>query len=407
MLRRAAVVASRIHGFALQLVGCENHHETVVSGAGDAYFNPNSIPVHNDHPMTSHLAYPSTAAAAVSADATGEEFLVTMLPAVPDTVGYAGAFTGVIGHRLFAGGGANFPDGVMPWAGGKKVWHDTLYMLDLSTPEAGWKIIGRLPNPNGYGVSVNCREGIVLIGGGDAVRHFREVWLLTLAADGLPVFRSLPGLPSGLALMSGALVGRCIHLCGGIGSVDAAEATGAHWSLDLDAPEEGWRKLPELPAAGRILATAASLDGAFHLIGGCALAPDANGKPVRKPLRETWKFSAGRWSRIADLPHALVASGSPAPVAGNSFFLVSGDDGRQSGLASPEDHSGFSREVLRYDADRDSWTSVGMLAVPPPVTVAVTPWQDGFIFFNGEVRPGVRTPQVFSFEPPQIFAAYA
>ena len=35
--------------------------------------------------------------------------------------------------------------------------------------------------------------------------------------------------------------------------------------------------------------------------------------------------------------------------------------------------------------------------VVSPVTVPTAPWQDGFIFFNGEVRPGIRTTQVFLF----------
>lgn len=350
--------------------------------------------------MTAHLAYPITAAPVVCPDtAAGKEHAVTMLPAVPDAIGYAGAFAGVIGNLLLAGGGANFPDGVMPWNGGRKVWHDTLYMLNLTGQDAGWKIIGRLPEPNGYGISLSCREGIVIIGGGDASRHFSEVWLLTLDADGLPMFRSLPDLPVGLAQMTGALVGRHIHLCGGIETPDATVATNAHWMLDLDALENGWRKMPELPAAGRILATSAAVGDAFHLMGGCSLAPESDGKPSRTPLRDSWKFSCGRWSRIADLPHVLVASASPAPVAGDSIFLVSGDDGKQAGLASPEHHTGFSKEVLHYDGSGDLWAAASHLKVPPPVTTAVTRWKDQFIFFNGEVRPGVRTTQVFSFIP--------
>ena len=331
--------------------------------------------------------------------------MIEMLPPVPDAIGFAGAFTGVIGQQLVAGGGANFPDGVMPWNGGKKVWHDTLYMLDLSAPQMGWKIIGHLPRPNGYGVSLTTPEGVVLIGGGDATRHFSEVWLLTLAADGTPTFRNLPELPTGLAQMSAALVGRKIHLCGGIERADATTATNAHRMLDLDALEKGWQTLPELPAAGRILATAAALHDDFYFMAGSSLAPDAAGKPQRTLMRDVWKFADGKWTRLADLPNVLVASGSPAPIAGNSVFLVSGDDGSQAGLTSHDEHKGFSKNVLRYDSDKDRWSIAGELAVPPPVTVPVTSWQGKFIYFNGEVKPGVRTPQVFSFNPASLGTA--
>jgi N-acetylneuraminic acid mutarotase len=356
--------------------------------------------------MSSHLIYPLTAALAVCASANAGTILTKMLPPVPDPIGYAGAFAGVIGDQLLAGGGANFPDGVMPWDGGKKVWHDVLYALDLSSPEVGWKVVGCLPKPNGYGVSLSALEGVVLLGGGDAVRHFRDVLMLTLGVDGKPNYRKLPDLPEDMAQMGGALVGRRIHVCGGINKADATEAMSAHWMLDLDALEKGWQSLPELPAAGRILATASALGDDFYFMAGSSLAADAAGKPVRTLLRDAWKFSDGQWSRIADLPHVLVASGSPAPVAQNSIFLVSGDDGSQAGLARPADHKGFSKNVLRYDPGRDSWSSVGEIEVPPPVTVAVVPWKSEFVFFNGEVKPGVRTPQVFSFDPSPLNAAH-
>jgi N-acetylneuraminic acid mutarotase len=382
-------------GSEAELVGWKNHHATMALG-----FLPGKPSSHLPPAiqMSTRMTSAMTEASPDRADACCGEIPVRMLPAVPGGIGYAGAFAGVIGHRLFAGGGANFPDGVMPWDGGVKVWHDTLHMLDLTVPGRGWKTVGRLPEPAGYGVALSTREGVVCIGGGNGDRHFSEVWLLALTVDGLPLFRSLPQLPTPLAQMSGALCGRRIHLCGGIEDAFATRASNAHWMLDLDALDQGWRKLPELPAAGRILATAAALNGDFHVIGGCSLAPDACGNPARSLLRDAWKFSGGEWTRLADLPHVLAASGSPAPVAGNFVFLVSGDDGSQTGLASPADHAGFSRRVLCYDSTRDRWSYAGNLGVTPPVTVPVAFWRGESIFFNGEVRPGVRTPSVFAFD---------
>jgi N-acetylneuraminic acid mutarotase len=149
-----------------------------------------------------------------------------------------------------------------------------------------------------------------------------------------------------------------------------------------------------------MLATAAAIGDAFILAGGCSLAPDAAGKPARTYLREAWKFTAGKWTRLADLPRAAVAAASPAPVRAHSMFVVSGDDGLQTGLPSPAAHQGFTQEILRYDLDRDAWSTAGKLDLPAPVTLPTAPWQDGFVLFNGEVKPGVRTPQVFLFTPP-------
>ena len=123
---------------------------------------------------------------------------IVRLPDMPDPHGFAGAFAGVSHGHLLAAGGANFPDGVMPWDGGTKVWHDRVFALDVRAHDAAWREIGRLPAPNGYGVSLTVPEGVLLIGGGDASRNFGEVWLMTLDADRLS-FRSLPALATPLA----------------------------------------------------------------------------------------------------------------------------------------------------------------------------------------------------------------
>jgi len=345
------------------------------------------------------LTLPLAAALAMAQAAHSGSFDVAPLPPVSDPIGFAGSFAGVHRGHLIAGGGANFPDGVMPWDGGKKVWHDHLFALDLSTPETGWKPAGKLPSRNGYGVSLTVDEGIIILGGSDEVRHFADVRLMTFGENLQASFRSLPSLPEPLAQMCGAAVGRRIHLCGGISSASSTSASNQHWILDLDAIESGWTKAPPLPAAGRILATAAAVESQFVIAGGCSLAPDSAGKATRTYLTDAWKFADGKWSRLAEMPRASVAAASPAPVMGDSFFMVSGDDGKQAGLPSPSLHKGFTSEVLCLNLLKNEWTPVGNLGVPPPVTLPTAPWQQGSIFFNGEVKPGVRTPQVFLFTP--------
>lgn len=320
------------------------------------------------------------------------------LPAVPDAHGFAGAFAGIHRGFLLAGGGANFPDGVMPWNGGKKVWHDRLFALDLGTADAAWREIGKLPVPAGYGVALTTAEGVLMIGGGDANANFRAVTMMTF--DGSkPAFHKLPDLPVPLAQMTGALVGRRVHICGGIETPDAARATNGHWALDLDRIDSGWVALPPLPAEGRILATAAALGDALVVAGGCSLTPDENGKPKRGYLRETWSFAGGAWSRLADMPRAAVAAATPSPVRDGRMFVVSGDDGLQLNLASPAEHRGFTREILRFDPVENSWSASGELEGPAPVTLPAVPWRDRFILFNGEIKPGVRTPAVSLFKP--------
>ncbi len=321
----------------------------------------------------------------------------THLPPIPDDFGLAGAFAGVHEDHLLGGGGANFPDGVMPWNGGKKVWHDRLYSLDLSRPGAAWKDAGRLPVCNGYGVSLSCDEGILIIGGSNEVHHYKEVHRMTRNGTDDAVFHPLPSLPQPLAHMTGALVGRTVHLCGGITKPDAADALAEHWVLDLDALSQGWHSAPPLPAAGRILATSAAVGNVFIVAGGCSLAQNPDGTIARILRKDVWRFSGGQWTQLADLPRAAVAAASPAPVADHSFFVVSGDDGTQAGIATPGDHQGFNNQILRYELREDRWTEHGHLDTQPVVTLPTAPWKDGTIFFNGEIKPGVRSRGVFIF----------
>ncbi|MCC6165266.1 MAG: galactose oxidase [Acidobacteria bacterium] len=319
----------------------------------------------------------------------GARLAIVALPELPDAVGRAGMFAGRHGDRLFAAGGANFPNG-MPWDGGTKVWHDEVFAL--TAKDARWRIVGRLPARNAYGVSATTREGVVLAGGSDAERHVADVWLMSARADDVS-FTALPALPIALAQMSGARVGRVLHVVGGIDRPDAVHASSQHFALDLDALDAGWKTLPPLPSDGRILATAAVVDDALYVIGGCALRAGSDGRPVRTYLRHVWRYRAGRWTRLADLPAPNAAAASPAPVFGRAVFLAGGDDGTQVGRA-PTAHVGFGRRVFRYDVAQDRWHDAGELPSEVPVTVPTAPWRDGVALVSGEVRPGVRTPHV-------------
>ncbi len=45
-----------------------------------------------------------------------------------------------------------------PWKNGRKVWHDSVYVLE--SVDHKWKLAGRLPRPIGYSVSVSIPSGL-------------------------------------------------------------------------------------------------------------------------------------------------------------------------------------------------------------------------------------------------------
>jgi len=297
---------------------------------------------------------------------------------------------------LLLGGGANFPQRLQ-WEGGQKKWYDTVFVLD--DPQGTWRAAGTLPRPLGYGVSVSTPRGLICIGGGDAHQHYRDVFRLEWAEGRLSTV-PLPSLPRPCAFCSGALLGDTVYVAGGIERPDATAATKNFWSLNLLQPELGWQELESWPGPERMLAVPAAGAGSFFLISGTRLDPGPQGKPVREYLTDAYRYTPGQgWQRIADVPCSVVAAASPAPVWGESQVLVlGGDAGTDVHFSPPEKHPGFSRTILAYSIDSDSWAPVGTLPFSR-ATVPLVPWRGLSVVCNGEVSPGIRSPEVWAAEP--------
>ena len=321
----------------------------------------------------------------------GADWRWKKLPSLPNREGFAGAFAGVSGDTLLVAGGANFPD-KKPWEGGKKVWYDTVFALDR--PDGTWTIVGKLPRPLGYGVSVTYRDGVVCVGGSDVDRHYPDTFHLEMRSGKL-VTTALPSLPLPVANACGELVGDTLYVAGGQEEPDAKGTLQTVFALDLGVKEPKWRAIEAWPGPGRMLAVAAAFDGAFWLIGGTDLVAGEGGKGRRRYLKDAYRYDPGKgWKRIANLPHAIVAAPSPAPATASGPVILGGDDGTQVGVA-PQRHYGFSRRVLRYDQQTDQWTEGGELPAPR-VTAPLVSWKESWVIPSGEARPGVRSPEVWS-----------
>ena len=154
----------------------------------------------------------SSAASVAEPDARRLSHLTwTTLPELPDALGVAGPFAGVSGGSLIVAGGANFPHGP-PWEGGRKVWHEAIYVL--SAPAGRWTDAGRLPRPLAYGVSATTPRGLICAGGGDAQRHHADVFVLERVGDRIQI-QNLPALPRPCANACGGLLGETLYLAGG------------------------------------------------------------------------------------------------------------------------------------------------------------------------------------------------
>lgn len=340
---------------------------------------------------------PSVLRAAETSPGAADSLRWSVLAPLPDREGFAFPYAGVHGGALLVAGGANFPD-KRPWEGGAKVWYDTVFVLER--PAGEWRIAGKLPRPLGYGVSLSTPEGVVCLGGSDVARHYAECFLLRWVGGRLER-KSLPPLPKPCANFCGALVGNTVYVAGGIETPDATRALQTFWALELGAGPRQWRELAAWPGPGRMLAVAATHDGDFFLLSGTSLAPDAQGKPARTYLRDAYRFRPGQgWRQVADLPHAVVGAPTPAATWGPAEILVlGGDDGSLVNFTPLAKHPGFPGQVLAYAPASDTWRVAGRMPVAH-VTTPLVRWQDRVVMPTGEVRPGVRSPAVWSLQNP-------
>ncbi|MFO0808250.1 MAG: hypothetical protein U0746_06480 [Gemmataceae bacterium] len=315
------------------------------------------------------------------------------LAPLPDPEGFAGSFAGVSRGTLLVAGGANFP-GKKPWDGGQKVWTDSVFALDR--PDGRWAAAGKLPRPLAYGVSVTYGDCVVCVGGCDAARHYADAFRLEWATGKLAI-AALPPLPRPIANACGALVGTTLYVAGGQDRPDATATLATLYALDLADIKPSWRESP-LPGGGRMLAVAAAFDGAFWLIGGVDLFAGASGKAERRYLSDAFRYDPSRgWTRVAGLPRPVTAAPSPALASAKGILVLGGDDGSQVGQA-PDRHRGFTKVVLRYDASTNRWNDAGELPAPR-VTVPCVRWGASWVVPSGEMRPGVRSPEVWAFTP--------
>ncbi len=331
---------------------------------------------------------------ATVADPSAKEattFSWSALPDLPDALGVAGPVAGVSGDALVVAGGANFPGG-FPWAGGKKVWHDAAFILPAGA--TNWLSGQKLPHPLAYAVSLTTPRGILVAGGSDADRHYADCFLLRWNGSRLET-EPLPPLPLPVANAAGAIAGDTVFVAGGETAPGATAAITNVWMLNLSGTA-AWMPLPAWPGPARSLAAGGAQAGQFVLVGGVALSADEAGKPRRSYLRDAyaWSPKTRAWRSLARAPYPIAAAPAPLPAVGASHLFVMGcDDGSRYGFEPALEHPGFNPGLLAYDLVTDTWARFASLPCAR-VTVPAVTWNGSLVVPSGEMRPGVRSPNV-------------
>jgi len=337
------------------------------------------------------------------------------LPPLPDREGFAGMFAGVVDGKLVAAGGANFPL-AYPWQGGRKVWYDQIFIIDSPAAKTWAKCDLRMPRPAGYGLSFSFENRMFFVGGEtgpSAIESMVEpVCLKTVISFGFEngklASRPEPPIPEPLKDSCGVLIGNRFFLVGGLTSPSATMASNRLYLLDLNDRPTGWRRGPDLPAAGRFQSIAGTDGRDLFIYSGIVPSAGEDGAQIRtKPyLREVWRYSPGsnpleeQWKRLVDMPREAAAAPSPAIRSPQGGLVILSGAAAADHSKPQQGHEGWTSDALIHEPAADRWHVVRTTfeTGQAVVTAPTVHWSGIDIAVSGEIAPGRRTPRLTSIE---------
>jgi cyclically-permuted mutarotase family protein len=353
--------------------------------------------------------------------------------------GLAAAFAGISENMLLVAGGCNFPD-EMVWEGGQKAYHDDAFALEHTEDgEYLWHTGFKIPYSVAYGVSITVPEGVICIGGNNNTGNFSSVFLMRWDPDAKQIItESLPSLPFTMSRMAGALVDQKIYLAGGWTDGRLANT---FISLDLSKWENDqfeWEILDDFPGQPRLQAIAVGQNAAeekhFYLFSGSSY-PGHEEDPFIMTDGLEFNPKTEKWTILPDIKpdgaDALSLHGGSAVAIGTQHILFIGgvnrsifynawkrerdielaraihdtvqlerllEEKQDYFLMEPQEYK-FNQAVLAYHTITKTWIKVGDYPFPGPAGAPMVNWDNGFVVVNGEIKPGVRSPNIYYGQP--------
>ena len=322
--------------------------------------------------------------------------------------GVSACYCGVINGYLYIAGGCNFPD--KPVAeGGKKRFYKAIYAAKLNAEgdRLEWKTVGQMPQPAAYGVSVTYENSLIFVGGNNETGGLTTAIRLRPTATSMQQ-EALPSLPHALDNMAGAVVGHILYVVGG--NCEGV-ATQKVWSLDLkNTAKEGWKEEPSIPGIARVQPIAAALAGDLLGVWG-GFAPKTDSKAAQLAMNgASYNAGCGTWTALPVPTDALgeevFTGGATAIATPQKGVVVVGGVNKDVFLAAinklPEGYLLHEPEWYRFNSRvlcyRDgAWTQLLQHPSVARAGCALAYW-DGWVYIvGGELKPGIRTPEIVRF----------
>lgn len=351
--------------------------------------------------------------------------------------GISAPFAGISNGQLLVAGGCNFP-GKPAAEGGAKQYYSEIYALDITGQTPGeWQVTGQLSKPLAYGASVTTPRGIIWIGGNNDKEGSKEVLLVNWQAEeGKLSISKLPELPEAMDNFAAVYVDGKIYVAGGN---QQQKPSNALYSLKLTESGNGeWTRLPDFPGPPRIqpaLAAQQSQDGTrLYLAGGFRPVSGRQEAIVATDML-SYHPEKKEWRQESVLPFS--AEGSPNTVTGgcavsfgdSSILLMGGvnyarfrdalnrpleiEQAKTAGntslqdslqkearnyLLHPVEWYKFNTTLLQYNTFTRQWDLLEENEKLARAGAGIAINGDEIILINGELKPGIRTPEVNRFK---------
>ncbi|WP_286970049.1 galactose oxidase [Flavobacterium sp. UBA4854] len=337
--------------------------------------------------------------------------------------GFAGPINGVDNNVLIVAGGANFLD-KMPWEGGKKHYSKEIHVLEKNKEQYDWNKKSKieLPEPIAYCGNVSTSFGIVYVGGENENGLSNKAYILKWNSDKNEVeIKTLPDFPIKITNIALVNVKNVVYAIGGD---EATKSSDLVYSIDLNNEKQEWKSEPKLPFA---LANSVAVvqnekeDLSIYVVGGRTKTASGisdlhnttlafnlkkqawENKAVITDGKKTTNFSAG--AGVAFGKHYIIITGGDN---GETFHKIETYLSQIAKTASEEEkakliaeknilnttHQGFYNAVLLYDTLKNKWSKIGELPFLAHVTTTAVLWNDKIVLSNGEIKPGIRTPNI-------------
>lgn len=334
-------------------------------------------------------------------------------------LGVAGPVTSIYKGMLFVAGGANFPD-AMPWQGGVKKYHTAIHVYNAKQQKL--KLLPKsfsLPYPVAYAASCNTTQGVLYAGGESEKGISDKVWLMIWDEKTEEMlFKTLPLLPFPVTNAAATIIGNTVYLAGG---ETTANTSNQFLSLDLNNVSAGWKRLADIlkPVSHTVITHSSGKKGdKVYLCGG--RKKNSNGISTLYNNVFVYDVASNRWEEKKAMPYVLSA-GTGIMHNEKNILLFGGDKGIvfnktekliaaikaetdpvKKQLLTEEknklqaEHPGFSKEVLLYNIKNDKWEIIGTIPFNTPVTTTAIKLKSCVFIPSGEIRAGVRTPNILS-----------